>query len=165
MNDLRQFIPRALVFLAVFAVVGNCCGANDDCKAGQPNPWWSTIRCNGKVKTTLGPFGSKDKAAQAGKEHCDNNASTCEPCSHSEWQGLPLNSQRRARFTAVATCGAYEESATAATAAAARRQATRKLRRTLRACGVKAVCECHCITVAISQSLTLALPQCPPQVR
>lgn len=164
MNDLRRFIPRALVFLAVFAVVAPCSEAHDRCKAAQgTGPWYAIIYCDNVAKCYTKTRKNKTDAVNDARNYCLSHTQSCSNCRWEIFEGFPkLTSRGDARFTAVATCGAYQESATAATEAAARRQATRKLRRTLRACGVKAVCECHCITVAISQSLTLALPQCDP---
>lgn len=151
MNLLRQFVPRALLFLTVFAVVAQSGEAREVCRGGAPGPWWSYIKCNGQQIEELGPFKNQNQAYDAGKKYCDDHGE-CDPCTHTEKQvPVPLRQMRR-RFTVTATCGAFRESASAATMSAAKRQAVRKLNRTLKKCGVDAVCACGCVTLSASQN-------------
>jgi len=155
MNNLRQFIPRALVFLAVFVVVAPS-GESHEChkkKIAAPTPWRQMIACNGSCPGLPGCCIShydKTQLKKAVQEYLRKHPG-CTTVGDAEQKFCVAltSSSRRERFTAVAVCGTWKVVESAGTEVAARRQALRKLHHLMRKAKADVCCTCNCISVSV----------------
>lgn len=155
MNDLRQFIPRALVFLAVFAVVAPS-GESHEChkkKIATPPPWRQKIQCEGSCPGYPNCCISRQKYddLNAAVEAYLSANPKCKKIGAPEQKPCVTftSSSRRERFTAVAVCGTWKVVESAGTEVAARRQALRKLHHLMRKSKADVCGTCNCISVSV----------------